>query len=65
MDRNNPRARGAVQNEQVCGIVCDYKQIFGDKEASYALFPPNFKHSENCLRDEAIASLIFEIYIFK
>ena len=20
-------ARGAVQNEQVCGIVCDYKQL--------------------------------------
>ena len=27
---HNSSARGAVQNEQVCRIVCDYKQLFSE-----------------------------------
>ena len=34
-------ARGAVQNEQVCRIFCNYKQIYSDYEGCYALFPSN------------------------
>ena len=43
MNTNTPCAREAVQNKQVCGIVCDYKQIFSDNEAIYALLQPNLK----------------------
>ena len=38
-------ARGAVQNEQICGIVCDYKQISSGNEARYALFPSNLQNT--------------------
>ena len=33
----------AVQNEQVFGIVCDYKQIFRNDEARYELLPSHLK----------------------
>ena len=41
MNINTPRVRGIVQNEQVCGIVCDYKQILSDNKTRYALIPQN------------------------
>ena len=42
---HDPSAHEAVQNEQVCGIISDYKQIFSYNESSYALFPSNLKNT--------------------
>ena len=36
-----PRARGTVQNEQVCEKFYNHRQITIDNEASYALFQYN------------------------
>ena len=46
MNTVTPRAHGAVQNNQVCGIVCNYKQIFSINEARYSLFPHHHKTLE-------------------
>ena len=43
MNTINPCARGAVQEVQVFGIVCDYKQVYSDNEDSYALLQYNLK----------------------
>ena len=55
-----PLPHRAVQNKQVCGIVCDYKQIFRDNEPIYALLPSSLKHLHYCLRDQAFACLVIE-----
>ena len=38
-------ARGAVQNNKVCGILCDYKQIYSYNEGSYALLLSNIENT--------------------
>ena len=44
-------ARGAVQNEQVCGIVCNYKQLSNDLWGWYALFPSNLVNIRKIVRE--------------
>ena len=40
-----------VQNEKVCGIVCDYKQIYRDYEGYYELFLSNLKNTRIIVRE--------------
>ena len=54
----------AVQNKQVCGIVCNYKQIYSEYEGFHALFPYNIKNTRIIIREMRPLPLKFLNYIF-
>ena len=61
----HPCARGAVQNDQVCGIFVIVNKYSPAKNPDIHCSFPILKHSFFCLRDGAFASLIFKFYIFE
>ena len=65
INRIAPRAHGAVQNDQVCGIFVIVNKYSPAKNPDIHCSFPILKHSFFCLRDGAFASLIFKFYIFE
>ena len=63
MNTNTPRSCGAVQTEQVCGIVWYYKQIFSDNKAIYELLPSNIKTLGLLFERWGRCLFNFELYI--
>ena len=55
----------AVQSKHICGIIYNYKTYSATMNPAMHCSRPILKHSVYCLRAEAVASLIFELYIFK